>query len=257
MAPPLALTVLCLVRRRKGGVLVVDAHTRAVLRHDSVRPTFVALARRADVVIVASEALRARLAEHGVEALAIHDPLGRRSPTLAEGGGPAPRSRFVVVFPAGWRDDEPVPALLEAARLVPDIDIVITGRSTPALTVPANVRLTGYLDEDRYTTLLASAGAVLALTTRSMTMQRAGYEAMEHGRPLVASDTDVLREFFTAGTVFASPDAASLAAAIEEARRRAPELSAEMAVLREARVAEDQRAAEVLRAAISSARERR
>jgi glycosyltransferase involved in cell wall biosynthesis len=249
MGPPLALVALAALVHR--GVLVLDAHTGAVLRGDRVRRSFVWLARRADVVVVASEALAARVrAEHGIDALAVHDPVPD-----AAASAPAPSERFTAVFPAGWRADEPMDALLGAAVLVPDVEVVITGR--PARTdVPANVRLTGFVDDATYASLLAGAGVVLALTTRPLTMQRAGYEALGFGRPLVASDTDVLREFFTGGTVFAAPTAASLAAAIEEARARSDELAAGMVGLREHRRVEDERALTALRAAIAAAGER-
>jgi glycosyltransferase involved in cell wall biosynthesis len=143
-------------------------------------------------------------------------------------------------------------AVLGAARLVPDVEVVITGRPTADHAVPANVRLTGFVDDDTYDALLAGADVVLALTTRSLTMQRAGYEAAAHGRPLVASDTDVLREFFTGGTVFAPPTAEGLAAAITDALERADELAAEMVELRDRRVIEDERAIDALREEIAA-----
>src|SRR3954468_4028434 len=59
MGPP--LTFVALARLAYRGPLVLDAHTGAVLRHDRVRPAFLRLARRAEVVVVASEALADRL----------------------------------------------------------------------------------------------------------------------------------------------------------------------------------------------------
>jgi glycosyltransferase involved in cell wall biosynthesis len=143
-------------------------------------------------------------------------------------------------------------AVLGAARLLPDVEIVITGTPAGDLAVPANVRLTGFVDDESYDALLAGADVVLALTTRSLTMQRAGYEAAAHGRPLVASDTEVLREFFTGGTVFAPPTAEGLAAAITDALERVDELAAEMVELRARRVLEDERAIDALREEIAA-----
>jgi glycosyltransferase involved in cell wall biosynthesis len=249
MAPPMALPVLC--RLVHHGVLVLDAHTGAVLRGDRVRPSFVRLARRCDVVLVASEALRDRLErETGIPALAVHDPVtpgSVSSPRLQETAG---RHR-TVVFPAGWRADEPMDAVLDAARRLGDgVAIVITGSAPDGLTVPGNVRLSGFLAEEDYDELVRTADVVLALTTRSQTMQRAGYEALAHGRPLVASDTDVLREFFTAGTVLAQNTGASIAAAVERAIADGERLAEEMRSLRDHRVVEDDRAVAALREAI-------
>jgi glycosyltransferase involved in cell wall biosynthesis len=253
MGPPLALLVVARLVHR--GPLVLDAHTGAVLRRGRVRWLFRVVARRADVVVVASESL-ARLVETetGIPALAVHDPLTgsgdattqKSASSRHQNGGGA------VVFPASWRADEPIDAVLGAARLVPDVGFVITGRAPGAVRVPDNVRLTGFLADDDYDAVLADAGVVLALTTRALTMQRAGYEALERACPLVASDTEVLRELFTGGTVFAAPTAASLAGAITEALDRREVLAKEMAELRDERVAADERAVAALREAIAA-----
>jgi glycosyltransferase involved in cell wall biosynthesis len=252
MGPPMALVALAVVLHR--GVLVLDAHTGAVLRNDRVRPLFLRLARRADVVVVASEALATRLErDHGLHALTVHDPIPASVSTRPlDAGAESTQKRGVVVFPASWHADEPIDAVLGAARLLPDVEVVITGRPPVGLAAPDNIRLTGFVDDAEYGALLASADAVLALTTRALTMQRAGYEAAAHGRPLVASDTEVLREFFTGGAVFAPPTAPGLAAAIEEALVRGDELAAEMAALRERRIVEDGRAIDALREEISA-----
>ena len=256
MAPPFALPLLCRVVHR--GVLVLDAHTGAVLRGGRVRRSFVWLARRADIVVVASESLRDRLVEDtGIHALAVHDPLPTGSgdlstPETASRGHQNGGGR--VVYPAGWRSDEPVEAVLDAARRLPSVSFAITGRPPAGLAVPANVRLTGFLADDEYDELVRGADVVLALTTRSLTMQRAGYEALAHGRPLVASDTDVLREFFTRGTVFAAPTGESLAAAVEQALAEGDRLADEMGALRDHRGVEDDRAVAALREAIERRR---
>jgi glycosyltransferase involved in cell wall biosynthesis len=136
-----------------------------------------------------------------------------------------------VVVPASFDPDEPVEAVLDAAVRHPDVEVVITGRDAagwvdPAA-VPANVVLTGYLARSGYEALLAGAAVVCSLTTLDDCMQQAGYEAMAWGRPLVTSDTDVLRDYFGAAAVYAVPTAESIGAAWTEAMRRDPELHRE------------------------------
>ena len=247
MGPPLASVVLCRLAHR--GTLVFDAHTGAVLRDGRVRPVFRVLARLVDVIVVHNESLADRLLDLGIRAIPIHDPV---APSAGARDATQPRATPTVVFPAGWRPDEPIDAVFGAARLLPDVDVVVTGRPPAELarSAPTNVRLPGYVDDAAYDALLRDADVVLALTTRQQTMQRAGYEALELGCPLVASDTDVLRELFTGGAVFAAPTATSLAAAITEALDRREVLAKEMRALREERVVADARAVAVLQEAI-------
>ena len=75
-------------------------------------------------------------------------------------------------------------------------------------------------------------------------MQQAGYEAMAYGRPLVTSDSTVLREYFGPAARYTGPDADSIAEALSDAITRAPEFHASMVSLGEELVAA--RAADVM-----------
>lgn len=224
MAPPTLLVVIAVVYAKAFRArLVVDAHTGAV------KPGFAAVARFADMVIVTN----APLAERVPHAHVLDDPPETWPVSDAE-------IRDDVVFPASWWSDEPWDDVVEAARLLPDVTFVVTGRAPDgvAASVPFNVRLTGWLTDAEYASLLAGAGVVLALTTREYTMQRAGYEALAAHRPLVASDTRTLRAYFTSGTVFAGRGGAALADAIRTARADTTRLAKEMASLHEVKTAE-------------------
>lgn len=214
MAPPAALVLLGLVYRRlTGAKLVVDCHSKAVLGE----PLSWRLTERADLTLVTLPELSGGRA--GV--VAIHDP-----PATAVS---APR-HDEVLFPASWYSDEPTAELLDAARSLPELRFAITGRAPAGLNVPGNVRLTGYLSRDAYLMLLAGSPLILALTTREATMQRAAYEAVAAGRPVVATDTVALRSYLADAAVYAKP--ADLAAAISEAMQRLPGLEAEVAKVR-------------------------
>lgn len=218
MAPPAALVLLGLAwRRLTGGRLVVDAHSGAVLG----RPLSWRLGRHADCVVVTLPSLTAGLPR----AVALHDP-----PALAV---QAPR-HSEVVFPASWYSDEPHDDLVAAARLLPDVRFAVTGRPPPGVDVPPNLRLTGFLAREQYLALVAGAPVVLALTTRPDTMQRAAYEAVAAGRPVVASDTAALRSYLGPAAVYAGRGGPALAEALREGLRRAHELAEAAAQVREA-----------------------
>jgi len=89
--------------------------------------------------------------------------------------------------------------------------------------VPPNLTLTGFLQAPVYGALLRKAGVVMALTTDDHTMQRAAYEAVYQGTPVIVSDTQVLRQAFDEGAVHVdnSPDA--IVKAVKHVRDNVPE----------------------------------
>ncbi|MDX6217179.1 MAG: hypothetical protein QOG99_2763 [Frankiales bacterium] len=222
MAPPAPLLLLALVwSRLTRSKLVADCHSGAVIG----RPLSARLAARTDLVIVTLPQLTTGFPR----AVPVHDPLVRV---------PSAPRHDEIVFPASWEVDEPVHALLDAARALPDQAFAITGRPTAGLDVPPNVRLTGFLSRVEYLALLAGAPVVLALTTEEDTMQQAGYEAMAAGRPVVASDTRALRSYLGDAAVYSEATASGLTAAVTGALARLPELERAAALVREQQRAE-------------------
>ncbi|MGZ6793434.1 MAG: glycosyltransferase, partial [Mycobacteriales bacterium] len=138
-----------------------------------------------------------------------------------------------VVFPAGWAPDEPVAALLEAARLLPGTRFAVTGTPPAGLVLPPNVRATGQLPREQFLALLAGAPVVLALTTREHTMQRAAYEAVAAGRPVVASGTAALRGYLGDAACYADGTGPGIAGAVTRALADLPRLEAEATVVRD------------------------
>ena len=204
MAPPAPLVLLALAWGRLTRCrVVVDCHSGAVLG----RPLSARLAAHADLVLVTLP----QLAQGFPAAVPVHDP-----PVSIPG---APRHEEVV-FPASWLPDEPLSEVFAAAAARPGIRFAITGTPRGEVTPPPNVRLTGYLDRRDYLGLLAGAPVVLALTTREDTMQRAAYEAVGAGRPVVASDTAALRSYLGEAAVYAG----DLGRAVDEALARLPQL---------------------------------
>jgi glycosyltransferase involved in cell wall biosynthesis len=229
MAPPTPLVVLALAYRRiRTCVVVVDAHSNAVINAMTGERRSVRWLRRADLVVVTTKRLAALLERSGVQALPLHDPpLAAATTDNGDSGD--------VVMPASWFSDEPWQDVLDAARLLPDVTFRLTGRAPAHVTasgVPSNVVLTGYLSAAEFDRLIATAGVVLALTTREDTMQRAAYEAIAAGRPVVASGTTALREHLTRGAVFTTGGGADLADAVRRALDNRDRLAAESASLR-------------------------
>ena len=154
-----------------------------------------------------------------------------------------PRSpeRPVVLVPCSFQDDEPIPALLEAARLLPTFDFRLTGNPARAeaagytASAPNNVSFTGYLDAADYTKLLIHADIVLGLTTIDGIQLSAANEAVGAGRPMVLSDTTLRRDVFGAAALFAHNDPASLSQALLQAQADLPGLAAKSVQLKQQR----------------------
>ena len=68
--------------------------------------------------------------------------------------------------------------------------------------LPANIKLTGFLSKATFEQLLCNANVVLGLTTRDNVQLSVANEAVSAGRPMALSNTTVLRSLFSEAAVF-------------------------------------------------------
>ncbi|WP_336660499.1 glycosyltransferase [Leucobacter sp. USHLN153] len=143
-----------------------------------------------------------------------------------------------------YANDEPVDEILEAARLVPALEWILTGEPPEAVraAAPPNVTFAGFVSDSEYERLIRSVAGVCALTTRAHTMQRAGYEAFNFGVPQVTSDFSELRDFYGESALYTASDAEAIAAAARSLADRREELRRRVLELRPQRIAEQRRA---------------
>lgn len=227
MAPPVFSPLVALLATRGRDVhLAIDLHSGG-LNDARWRWSFGLMRwaiRRAEAVIVTNPDLLEGQDTGTTPVLVIHDPfwVGERPEA-----GPAPMpGRPYAVFPASGASDEPIDALAEAAALLTGrVEVVVTGDRPPRGETPG-LRFTGFLPVGEFQSLMAHATVVLALTTREATMQRAAYEGLQLGRPLVCSDTGVLRRVLANAAVFVEDTGPAIAAGISEAMTRADQLEA-------------------------------
>jgi GT2 family glycosyltransferase len=214
--------------------LVIDMHTGVFNdpRWRWARSLTFAIARRSRLSLVTNTALVEVLERAGVRATALHDPPLPAITVPQDGRAVLKPPHPTIVVPSSFMSDEPVAEVLNTARLLPNVEFLLTGTPLASLVKKAetigNITLTGYLPQQEYAELIASASVVLCLTTRQHTMQRGGYEALAAHVPLVTSDFAVLREYFSLGTLFVAPNAESIAAAVAEAVVSRDRLSVEM-----------------------------
>jgi hypothetical protein len=238
-APPVPAAVLVWAYARLAGVpVVIDSHTAAFALNDArvdrvMMPLLGWLARRVDACIVTTDELGEQVERWGGHPIVVHEPPPPWDAVEAASNGHGPNVLFVSTFAA----DEPLDAVVAAARLVPDATFRVTGdvRLLPASVrdaAPANVEWTGYLRGSDYPHALAGADVVLTLDERDQTVARSAYEAVYAERPLITTDRPHLRELFPyAVTVDNEPH--SIARGVRAALDRAPELTAASGAARE------------------------
>lgn len=196
----------------------LHVHQGRGLRGMTYRALSLFCIRRATLTVVTNAELRRVVEHYGGRAMVLQDAIPQVS------AKPAALPHRAVVFVCTYSADEPVGEVVRAARLVPqDIRVYVTGRPPAGMRerrLPANVILTGYLPEAEYLSLLSSADAVMALTTRDYTLLCGAYEGLAFQKTLILSDKRALRDYFGDAAVYVPNEAASIARGIVQACAR-------------------------------------
>lgn len=201
--PPIFPAVIALAYARlSGSPLLLDSHPGGFgLQGDRLsarlQPLVREVVKRADATLVTDRSLSAVVERWGGRAQIIHEaPPAWAVPTVAPPNHPP-----LVLFVGTFGRDEPVDAVLHAARALPDVRFRITGdlrRADPSLqrACPPNVDFVGFLRSPDFALGLGEADLVLTLTTEPTSVVKAGSEAVYAGRPLIVSDSPAAREAF-------------------------------------------------------------
>ncbi len=135
----------------------------------------------------------------------------------------------------GFGADEPIAQIVEATKLVPDVQFYLTGNYPKAkfqLTAIRNLKFTGFLAEADYIKLIKQVDLLMVLTTRADTILCGAYEGLSLEKPLILSDTQTLRHHFPKGTIWIQNTAEAIAQGIEKAFASLPQLQAEISQLK-------------------------
>jgi glycosyltransferase involved in cell wall biosynthesis len=221
--PSLALTTVAVLFRPLFRYrLVVDAHNEGVRPFDrpsaAVRWLTRRLLKSADVTIVTNDALADDVCAAGGYPVTLPDSLpALPEPDLTIRPG---RNAADIAVIATYRRDEPIAAIMAAAATMPELRFAFSGpaeRYSGDTPVPANVRLTGFLDDTAYWRLLAQATVVCDLTLKPDCLVCGAYEALAVGKPMVLSDNPPTREIFGTAAVLTGNGSEEIAAALRQA----------------------------------------
>lgn len=221
VAPPVVPPLVALLWNRMDGCdLVVDCHTGAFHSPKWRWLTWLLkpVCRRAVATLVHTEGDEERVRSWGAVVILLPDEL----PEPEQAGAALERTRPCVVVAGSLDGNEPVEATLEAARLVPDIELRFTGDparvpSPARRQAPANVVFTGWLHYPQFLGELLAAQVVAVFSTDPHIMNRAAFEAIGLGRPLVLSDLPGLRSRFGPAALFTPNEPPAMAHALRQA----------------------------------------
>ncbi len=177
--------------------------------------------RRANLTIVSNAALKAVVDSWCGHGFVLQDKL----PELPLAQPRSLQGKRNIVLVSSFSDDEPILEAIDAARKIDSSWIVyVTGNHARykqhnllPVDFPANVRLTGFLEQREFQSLLVSADLIVVLTIHEDTLTCGAYEGASLSKPLVLSDTRAIREYFTKGVVYTKADSAAIANAIQYA----------------------------------------
>jgi glycosyltransferase involved in cell wall biosynthesis len=214
---------------------VIDAHSDAFDRAIWTTPSWLnaLVYRRAAIVVVTNDYWAKRVLRMGGRPLVVP-----AVPISLDVAAPPPLDGPSIAVVTTWARDEPIDAVVNAARLCPDVSFYLTGKPQAAGNAhrfPPNVHLTGFLAERTYNGLLANVQAVICLTTRDNTMQNGAAEALYLGTPIITSDWAVLRQYFSLGTVHVDNSPEAIAAAVRRVIRNGEHYRVQIRSLKEER----------------------
>ena len=201
--------------------VVVDSHNEGLKpfysRHNWLLPFYRWIQKGADLTIVTNEQLAKEVAFNKGRPFVLEDPIPQLNPTAAT----PLRGTYNIVFVCTFEKDEPYREVIESAHyLDASICIYITGRYQKAEAhvigrSPGNVHFCGHLPEQEYVNLLHASDAVMDLTLMQDCLVCGAYEAVALEKPVILSDTFVLRNYFYKGAVFTRNNAQSISSSVK------------------------------------------
>jgi glycosyltransferase involved in cell wall biosynthesis len=247
----LAVYAFCAVTGKR---FVIDAHSGAFRNPlwKRLQGMQFWLCRRASATIVTNDHLAELVRSHGGHTVVVPD-VPVKFPTISTTPS---RSGFVVACVTSFGFDEPIEAILEAARRLPDVTFYMTGDPADGrrrlVGKPDNLVLTGFLSVSDYGALLKTADVVLALTTLDHTMLRGAYEAIYQGTPVIVSNSPILRASFDDGSVHVDNTPDAITRAIVDVRQHRVEFRQGAVRLRERKQRRWQESMTALRKAVEA-----
>ncbi|MCO8122504.1 glycosyltransferase [Stieleria sp. TO1_6] len=218
MSPPIVAAFAVLIYHLlTGRKFALDCHTAAFLhpRWNRLQWLQHLIGRRASINIVHNEHLAQLVEQNGGKTVIVKDV-----PVVYESGDTYELSNGPnVTAVCSFNPDEPIGAILDAAKRLPEVQFYLTGNpkhlsADLAESLPINVKLTGFVSDSAFGDLLIRSDIVMSLTTRDHTMLRGAWEAIYQGTPVIVSDWPVLKQAFPLGALHVDNSPEGIAEAV-------------------------------------------
>jgi glycosyltransferase involved in cell wall biosynthesis len=212
--------------------LLVDAHNSGLFPSEGKNKPLMVISRfiqrNSDVTIISNEKLRRAVNKNKGNAFILPD----RIPDVINAPGLSLKGKYNIACICTYNNDEPYRDIIEAGRLLPnDIFIYFTGyykNKIDIKTLPSNVKLLGFLSDEKYWGLLKQADIIMDLTLRENCLVCGAYEGLALKKPMILSDTTALKSYFYKGCVYVSSDKSSISEGIKTAIQQLENLEDEI-----------------------------
>ncbi|MDL0429719.1 glycosyltransferase [Marinobacter sp. TBZ242] len=129
-----------------------------------------------------------------------------------------PQIMFVTMFDP----DEPIDAIIEASRRMPEYVCYLTGNYKKIFrnrsldeNVETSTIFTGFVSDEDYLSLMENSDLVVVLTKKDLILNCGAYEAISFNKPLILSDTATLRDYFNNIAVYTKNDSRNIEESIK------------------------------------------
>ena len=127
----------------------------------------------------------------------------------------------------------------DTVSLAGEFNVVVISSHSPDEPIASVIEvLSGFLDENDFYSLLSASQAIMCLTTRAQTMQRGACEGLWMGKPLIVSDSTLLRNYFCKGAVWVDNSPGDIQRGIRDVKERYPSYQAGIQQLQRERTAD-------------------
>lgn len=189
--------------------IIVDAHNAGVFPFNGNKMWANKLAdfifRASNFTVVTNSILAEHIIKRGGKPVILPDPIPElrycNKKRVLNG-------KFNILFICSWSEDEPYEEVIKAAKFLDkDVHIYITGNSKGkekqmGIEIPKNIVFTGFLQEEDFIEILFSCDVVMDLTKRTNCLVCGAYEGVAAEKPLIISNTEVLRKYFYKGALY-------------------------------------------------------